>query len=159
MTDVVADRRTGSRQMIGELLKVRERVLALYSELAEQQPFAPERARVFEVLEQFCQALIDYTADAHFRLYRYVDEKRERRLAVAQVAERVYGGILETTDTILLFNDQYDFSRGRKAIDVSTLEQDLSTLGERLADRIDLEDQIIGALSGRPASVERRHSA
>jgi regulator of sigma D len=158
MTDVVTDRRTGSRQMIGELLKVRERVLALYSELAEQQPFASERTQVFDVLEQFCQALIDYTADAHFRLYRYVDEKRERRLAVAQVAERVYSGILETTDTILLFNDQYDFTRGRKAIDVSTLDKDLSRLGERLADRIDLEDQIISALSGR-AETDRRRSA
>lgn len=159
MVHVVADRRTGSRQMIGELLKVRERVLALYSDLAEQQPFSSENTRVFELLEQFCQALIDYTADAHFRLYRYVDEKRERRRAVAEVAERVYSGILSTTDAILLFNDGYDFSRGRKAIDLTNLEQDLSRLGERLADRIEFEDQILGALSGTRGMVERRRSA
>jgi regulator of sigma D len=155
----VVDRRTGSQQMIGELLKVRERVLALYSELARQQPFTSDRTRVLDVLEQFCQALIDYTADAHFRLYRYVDEKRERRRAVIDVAEQVYGDILSTTDAILLFNDSYDFSRGRKMIDISNLEADLSRLGERLADRVDREDQIIAALSGRPATVERRRSA
>lgn len=158
MVQVLADRRTGSQQMVAELLKVRERMLALYSELARQQPFT-DRERVLDLLEQFCQTLIDYTADAHFRLYRHVDERRERRRAVVEVAERVYGDILATTDAILLFNDRYDFSRGRKLVDITSLDEDLSRLGERLADRIELEDQIIAALSGRPAAVERRRSA
>jgi regulator of sigma D len=159
MVQVLTDRRTGSQQMVAELLKVRERMLALYGELARQQPFGHDRERILDLLEQFCQTLIDYTADAHFRLYRHVDERRERRRAVAEVAERVYGEILATTDTILLFNDRYDFSRGRKALDITNLEQDLSQLGERLADRIELEDQIIAALGGRSGMVERRRSA
>lgn len=150
MSDVIEDRRVGSRKMILELLGVRDRLLALYRDLAERQPFEASGA-VIDLLEQFCQALIDYTADTHFRLYRYVDEKRERRRPVLEIAERVYPGILTTTDAILLFNDKYDFSRGRKTISVETLEQDLSLLGERLADRIELEDQVIQVLGREPA--------
>lgn len=140
------DRRTGSQEMIGELLRLRERVLALYRDLADAQRTMPNSPRVHDLLETFCQTLIDYTAGAHFRLYRHLDEKRERRRAVVEVAERVYGRILYTTDAILLFNDRYDFVRNGRPSCAATLAQDLSTLGERLADRIDLEDQVIEAL-------------
>ena len=150
MSDVIEDRRVGSRKMIQELLGVRDRLLGLYRDLAELHPFDPQ-GPVLDLLEQFCQALIDYTADTHFRLYRYVDEKRERRQAVLDVAERVYPGILSTTDAILHFNDKYDFTRGRKAIVLETLEEDLSRLGERLADRIELEDQVIQVIARDPA--------
>lgn len=147
MTETVIDRRTGTRQMIRELLGVRDRLLALYRDLADKQALADEH-RARELLERFCQALIDYAADTHFRLYRYIDERRERRQAVVQVADRVYGAILETTDDILEFNDRYDFNKARGPVDVSGLEADLSRLGERLADRIELEDQVIAALQG-----------
>lgn len=149
MPDVMEDRRAGSRKMIQELLGVRDRLLALYRDLAAQQPFSAKAS--VDLLEQFCEALIDYTADAHFRLYRYVDEKRERRRSVLEVAERVYAGVLATTDEILQFNDKYDFSRGRKSLNLEALDKDLSRLGERLADRIELEDQIIGVLASEAA--------
>lgn len=144
--DAVKERRTASRAMIRELVGVRDHVLALYSELASKHPFT-DTAPVTRLLEEFCQSLIDYTADTHFRLYRYIDEKRERRRPVIELADQVYPRILDSTDAILDFNDKYDFTRGREQIDLSTLEDDLSRLGERLADRIDLEDQVIAALS------------
>jgi regulator of sigma D len=144
--EVVKERRAASRAMIKELVGVRDHVLALYADLAAKHPFA-ETAPVTRMLETFCQSLIDYTADTHFRLYRYIDEKRERRRPVIEIADRVYPGILDSTDAILDFNDKYDFTRGRETIDLSSLESDLSRLGERLADRIELEDQIIAALS------------
>jgi regulator of sigma D len=147
------DRRAGSRKMIQELLSVRDRLLALYRDLAAQQPFSAKAS--VDLLEQFCQALIDYTADAHFRLYRYVDEKRERRRAVLEIAESVYAGVLTTTDEILKFNDRYDFSQGRKSLNLTTLDHDLSRLGECLADRIELEDQIIRVLAAEAAQRER----
>ena len=145
MTDTVIDRRTGTREMIRELLGVRDRLLALYRDLADKEALANGR-RSRELLERFCQVLIDYAADTHFRLYRYIDERRERRTAVVEIADRVYGAILETTDDILEFNDKYDLNKARGPVDVSGLERDLSRLGERLADRIELEDQVIAAL-------------
>lgn len=144
--DATQDRRSASRAMIRELVGVRDHVLALYGDLAAKHPFDDTR-QVSRMLEDFCQSLIDYTADTHFRLYRYIDEKRERRKAVIEVADRVYAGILDSTDAILNFNDKYDFTRGRETVDLSNLEADLSRLGEGLADRIELEDEIIAVLS------------
>jgi regulator of sigma D len=80
-------------------------------------------------------------------LYRYVDEKKERRRAVLELADKIYPTILSTTDSILDFNDKYDFEHNRDAISLETLEQDLSRLGESIADRIELEDQLIQVLS------------
>ncbi|MGE0371327.1 MAG: Rsd/AlgQ family anti-sigma factor [Gammaproteobacteria bacterium] len=142
----IQERRQSSHRMIEELVGVRDHMLSLYSELAAQHPFRNDGS-VPDLLEQFCQLLIDYTADTHFRLYRYVDEKIERRRAVLEVADKIYPTILTTTDSILEFNDKYDFENNREKISLESLEQDLSRLGERLADRIELEDQLIQVLS------------
>jgi regulator of sigma D len=144
--NAVPERRRNSHHLIQELVSVRDHMLALYSDLAAQHPFKDEES-VTGLLEQFCQLLIDYTADAHFRLYRYVDDKIERRRAVLDLADKIYPTILSTTDSILDFNDKYDFQSNREAISLETLEQDLSQLGESIADRIELEDQLIQVLS------------
>ena len=144
--NVFQERRTASIHLIQELVNNRTEMLALYSELAAQHPYEND-PETLDLLEQFCQALIDYTAEAHFRLYRYIDEGRERRRAVLRVADRVYPSIVTTTQAILDFNDKYDF--GDRTPDLSELERDLSELGERLADRIELEDQVIRVLLGR----------
>ena len=34
------------------------------------------------MVRRFCQALVDYAATAHFQLYRYIVENKERRQAV-----------------------------------------------------------------------------
>lgn len=134
------DRRANSRGMIDELVNVRAQMLSLYSELAAQQPFEDDES-VSELLEQFCQSLIDYTADAHFRLYRFIDERKERRRAVIEIADQVYPRIVSTTQTILDFNDKYDITDHGDML--AALEGDLSVLGENLADRIELEDEVI----------------
>ncbi len=138
--NVFQERRLASMHLIQELVDVRTEMLSLYSELAAQHPFDDSETTI-DLLEQFCQALIDYTADAHFRLYRYIDERKERRRAILAVADRVYPGIVTTTQAILDFNDKYDFTDKSPCLD--ELERDLSRLGECLADRIELEDQVI----------------
>lgn len=143
--DVIQERRVGSQRMISELVGVRDEMLSLYSDLAAQHPFEDVDS-VTELLEQFCQALIDYTASAHFRLYRYMDEKRERRRALLEVADKVYPTIVSTTDTILDFNDKYDTDKNNGGCPLDGLEGDLSKLGEKLADRIEVEDRVIEAL-------------
>ncbi|HED40343.1 MAG TPA: Rsd/AlgQ family anti-sigma factor [Chromatiales bacterium] len=134
------DRRANSHGMIDELVNVRAQMLSLYGELAAQHPFEDDES-VTELLEQFCQSLIDYTADSHFRLYRFIDERKERRRAVIEIADQVYPKIVSTTQTILDFNDKYDISEHSELIEA--LEGDLSKLGENLADRIELEDEVI----------------
>ncbi len=110
------------------------------------RPFKPGQD-VQMVLKEFCETLVDYTASAHFQLYRFIEEGRERRKAVLKVADKVYPKISETTEKILDFNDSYDFDE--HCDNISRLSDDLSQLGEILADRIQMEDQVVNALQGQ----------
>jgi regulator of sigma D len=145
------DRRSRSREKLTTLVKTRTETLALYTELANQRPFEADEV-TNEALQEFCQALIDYAASAHFQLYRYISDKLERRTPVLELADRIYPKIVRTTDSILRFNDKYesvDLLNGDEEILV-LLDSDLSRLGETLAERIHLEDQVIGAMTGQP---------
>ena len=136
---MVQERRAQSLDRLRSLVRTRTETLSLFSELASKRPFKPEPV-VQELLQTFCEALVDYTASAHFQLYRFIQDGSERRRDVLQAAQDVYDQIAETTGQILDFNDKYDCE------DLSALAEDLSRLGEVLADRINLEDRIIGAL-------------
>ena len=88
---------------------------------------------------------MDYTASAHFQLYRFIDEGTERRQNVLEISEKVYPNIANTTQQILDFNEKYDCED--HCNNLSSLDDDLSLLGEILADRILYEDQVIEALT------------
>lgn len=139
-----ADRRSQSQSDVSALVLSRSGTLSLYADLASHRPYS-ENEKFSEELKKFCQALIDYTASAHFQLYQHLDENKERRRPVMNVANEVYSAIAKTTDLILTFNDRY----GEDA-DISShmehVEHDLSILGEALADRILNEDMIIDAM-------------
>lgn len=144
------DRRGRSREKLANLVKTRSETLSLYSELANHRPFEADEV-TSEALQEFCQALIDYAASAHFQLYRFISDRLERRTQVLELADRIYPKIVQTTDSILRFNDKYeevDLTNGDREILV-LLDSDLSRLGETLAERIQLEDQVIGAMTGQ----------
>lgn len=140
----VQNRRNDSRQNLNSLLGARKETLSLYSELAGLRPFKEEDG-VAVVLQEFCETLMDYTASAHFQLYRFLEDGRERRAIVRKVAEKIYPNISLTTEQFLDFNDKYEAEQ--KGQHFSSLDNDLSSLGEILADRILYEDQVISAFS------------
>ncbi len=143
------ERRGKSHEKLATLVQTRSHTLSLYSSLANQRPFDLDNISNSS-LQEFCQALIDYAASAHFQLYRYISDRLERRGAVLEVAEGVYPQIIDTTDSILRFNDKYegaDLGNGDPEL-LELLDADLSNLGETLAERIQLEDKIIGAMAG-----------
>ena len=142
-TEVTIDRRADSHKAIQRLIDHRTEMLTLYSELATHRPFK-ETPQIIELLQRFCQSLIDYTADAHLRLYQFIENNNERRVSMLSVAKRIYPRIADATDTILDFNDLYDSLEQCK--DLHKLENELSKLGEILADRIELEDQLINVI-------------
>lgn len=139
------DRRQRSREKLDALVSSRTTTLALLTELASRQPFNPEPS-MEKALREFCEALIDYTASAHFQLYRYLSDNRERRASVLSIADEIYPKIIETTDQILRFNDKYESMSLDNSVEF--LAVDLSNLGECIADRIQLEDTVISAMSG-----------
>ena len=139
------DRRGNAAEKLDVLVSSRTATLSLLADLATRQPFHPEPS-MEKALREFCEALIDYTASAHFQLYRYLSDNRERRNSVLIIADRLYPTIIDTTDVILRFNDKYE----SMSLDISVefLASDLSNLGECLADRIQSEDQVIVAMRG-----------
>ncbi|MGB5259619.1 MAG: Rsd/AlgQ family anti-sigma factor [Gammaproteobacteria bacterium] len=138
------DRRHKSREKLEALVEARTETLAMLAELADRQPFQPDPG-MEKALRKFCEALIDYTASAHFQLYRYLADNKERRETVLMIADELYPKIVETTDTILRFNDKYEAMSLDTSIEF--LAVDLSNLGECIADRIQYEDQVITAMS------------
>ncbi len=143
------DRRGGGRKMIEHLLSERREMLILFCRVAGLDPFA-DRGASLDVLQAFCQILVDYMAAAHFSLYQRIVEGTERRQGVLALADEIYGRIEVCTETAIWFNDKYDHVRPETS--AADLHADLSVLGEALATRIELEDRLIGALSARAPS-------
>jgi regulator of sigma D len=140
------DRRSKSSEKLDALVSARNETLTLLTELAGRQPFHANQS-MEQALRRFCEALIDYTASAHFQLYRYLSDNRERRASVLALADELYPKIVETTDMILRFNDKYEAMSLDNSVEFLAL--DLSSLGECIADRIQYEDRVISAMGGR----------
>lgn len=141
--EVPVERRARSQQDIGKLVESRNETLSLLSFLASKQPFVGNHDTQV-LLQNFCESLIDYTASAHFQLYRHIDEEKERRAPVQKIAGEIYPRISDITQSILDFNDKYDCED--HCNDLVELAKDLSNLGELLADRIELEDRLISVM-------------
>lgn len=135
-------RNTTGRQ-IRHLLDERRELLALLlriSTLTHHGRDYPDD----DLLEKFCELVVDYIAAGHFGLYqRFVDGK-ERRNQVAVLANKVYPEIEKTTQVALAFSEKYKIDGQHDRPD--KLERDLSELGEALTMRIELEDKLITAM-------------
>ena len=132
--------------MVKNLLAERQEVLVAYCRLAGLEPYTLDKP-VRRRLEEFCQLLMDYIAFGHFEIYRRISEGNERRSGVLKVARTVYPKIADTTSQAVAFNDRYDASD--HPLNLETLPHDLSRLGEHLAIRMELEDQLVGTLVQR----------
>ena len=138
-----------SSDVVDKLLTERMEMLSLYCRIAGVEPYASENnnnhGATQELLQEFCQVLVDYIAAGHFGLYERIINGQERRRNIAELAKNLYSRIAETTQIAVEFNDKYDCE---DYCDISDdFESDLSYLGEQLALRIELEDQIIASLS------------
>lgn len=135
-----AERRNRTQAMITELLQERQQVWSLYCSVAGLEPFTPDKP-VKSLLQDFCQVLVDYISLGHFGIYQRITNGKERRTKVIQIAEKIYPAIAEATDSAIEFNDKYEKLNGDDVL--KNLSKDLSLLGEDLAKRIELEDQLI----------------
>lgn len=140
------DRRSGTRSLIDNMLSERQRMLVLFERLAGVAPYADEMPDD-KLLREFSQILVDYIASGHFGLYERISEGKERRRGVVELAEELYPRIANTTQVAVEFNDVYEKMNG-ESMD-GELNNMLSKLGEELAVRIELEDQLITEMLGR----------
>lgn len=140
------ERRGGTHEMVQKLLTERQEMLSMFCRVAGLEPFKDTTPSV-DVLQEFCQVLVDYSAFGHFEIYERIVAGRERRTRVVEVAREVYPRIAEASEVAVEFNDKYDASD--HALDLHQLDRDMGKLGEELAMRIEMEDRIIEALTSR----------
>ena len=154
-SDTINERRARTRNEIKRLIKERNSVLSQYYNLAKHADDAEiDINNTVELLEEFCQELVDYMATGHFEIYRRIEEGNERRNEITKLAEKIMPRINDTTQIAVAFNDLYDKTENINEETVKQLPNHLSKLGKELATRIELEDQFINALlvsSDRPA--------
>lgn len=129
--------------MINKLLQERQDVLVLFCQVAGLEPYTRSES-LESLLQDFCQILVDYTAFGHFEVFGHISNGRERRSEVIKVAEAIYPEFLKASDGAVSFNDKYDLSD--HALSFEDLADDLSRLGEELANRIELEDRLIATM-------------
>jgi regulator of sigma D len=154
----IAERRAVTQETVQKLITERTEMLALYCQMAGLEPYKNSKngknSRTKpsqEMLQKFCQVLVDYIAAGHFSLYERIVNGTERRQQVSTLAENLYPQIAHSTEAALDFNDKYDC--GDHCEIGLSFADDLSRLGEKLASRIELEDRMIKHL------IESRRSS
>lgn len=143
ITQSLSERRQQTNKLVQELLEERKEVWSVYSQIAEMQPFRSDQPLEI-MIQQFCQILIDYVSLAHFGIFQRIGDGNERRRGVVHLAQQIYPRISAATEAAVQFNDTYEKVDGNSLR--RTLAEDLSKLGEELAARFELEDQLIQSL-------------
>ena len=136
------ERRQGTQKLVDNLLHERQQMWLLYEQLAGVDPYKSTAKP--ESLKSFVEILVDYIAAAHFGLYERIVNGKERRQGVVKVAKSLYPKIASSTDAAVAFNDKYEDKSFEEIPE--ELSRYLSTLGENLALRIELEDKLIAEM-------------
>ena len=133
------ERRQRAVQLIVELQNERKHLWAFYCQLGELKPFS-DLELVKTKLTKFAEVLVDYVSLGHFGLYERILAGAERRESVKTLAVKIYPEFSKVTDMTVSFNDKYD--KAKTPSEFNSLADDLSVLGESLAKRFDIEDQL-----------------
>jgi len=155
------DRRARTQKEIKQLIAERNNVLTQFYNLTSHidEYDVDNLESLKELLQDFCQNLVDYIATGHFEIYRRIEDGIERRQEITELSDAAFHKIISTTNAAIDFNDQYDFSNNLNPDALKNFSSQLSTLGKNLATRIELEDKFINTLlSPKPRLVYSAHS-
>lgn len=100
---------------------------------------------VVQTLHSFCEAMVDYSSRGHFNVYeqllKHISENNAQHLDITNV---LLGKIHDTTDKIVIFDDEYGAVEKLSIQDVGHFSGRLSRLGEVLTERFNYEDELMG---------------
>ncbi|AAO09673.1 Rsd/AlgQ family anti-sigma factor [Vibrio vulnificus] len=136
----------GSSEVIDHWLETRQSLIVEYCKLAALQPCST-KSNVLELpspheLQQFCQHLVDYISEGHFKIYDMVMDKwRATGFEATTEINETYAKIVLTTEPLLSFTDMYA-SVGEDD-PLESFEPDLSKVGEIIELRFEVEDHLI----------------
>lgn len=134
-----------AQSVIQRWLAERNELLVLYCRLTgkRKDKVLPDQQQ----LNQFCDILIDYVSAGHFEVYEQVVSMCDHHGAHSlQLLQELFPKISKTTDIVVDFNDKYAAAHSDEEL-MAELDKDLSKLGEAIALRVELEDQLIDTLS------------
>ncbi|MGK0498500.1 MAG: regulator of sigma D [Oceanicoccus sp.] len=139
----VKERWSGVNQLIDRWLQERQEIVVQFCALSGVHELSRDDATADTRLERFCQLLVDYVSAGHFEIYyELIREAEAFKDGSADIANALMPQITVTTEVAMNFNDKYANAAGPLA----KLPKHLSKLGEVLASRMELEDQLIDAL-------------
>lgn len=133
----------GVSELIDRWLQERQDLLGMFVELPQLQLSDD----VPGALKRFGDILVDYASSWHFGVYEnLLVEAGQFNDGGVQLAKELEPKIQQTTNSIVDFNDQYEDLTSLRIQDVYQLGERLSSLGEALAERFEMEDQLIEQL-------------
>ena len=98
------ERRSRTHKEIKQLIEERNSVLSQYYNLAKLTENPEEDlTETRELLEEFCQELVDYMAIGHFEIYRRIEEGNERRDEITTLADKIMPRINPTPQIAITF--------------------------------------------------------
>ena len=129
--------------LVSQWLEERRLLLAQYGNLANIAPFSARNTMHRELLRAFCQSMVDYLSRVHFEVFEklYQLETFVSQLTSKSRLEELTKRVELSTDHFLDFNDKY-----LATDDLAALSSDLSILGEELAKRFEIEDEVIATI-------------
>ena len=137
----------GSSEVIDHWLDTRQNLIVEYWKLAALKPshnkkIAIEQLPSPEELQNFCQHVVDYISEGHFKIYDMVMQKWESTgFSPTEDINTTYFKIVNTTDPLLNYTDKY--ADVGVEDELEDFDFDLSQIGEVLEERFELEDQLI----------------
>lgn len=136
----------GSSEVIDHWLETRQSLIVEYCKLAALQPCSTNAALSSlptpKELQVFCQQLVDYISQGHFKIYDMVMDKwRATGFEATDEINQTYAKIVLTTEPLLNFTDKYA-AVGEKDL-LELFDKDLSVIGEIIEARFAVEDHLI----------------
>ena len=100
---------------------------------------------VVQELHHFCEAMVDYSARGHFNVYeQLLTHIATHSVKHVATTNALLGNIHDTTDKIIIFDDEYGAVEKLSIQDIGHFSGRLSRLGEVLTERFNLEDELMG---------------
>ncbi|GLS27127.1 sigma D regulator [Marinibactrum halimedae] len=133
----------GVNDLIDRWLQERQELLVEYCGLSAVKQFSDNDPENGPKLRHLCQLTVDYVSAGHFEVYEQLIKEAQDfdDTDALKAAAKLYQVVDKTTEQLLDFNDKY-----QEIDDLSTLTEDLSSIGESLETRFEAEDKMIAVL-------------
>lgn len=100
---------------------------------------------VVQELHHFCEAMVDYSSRGHFNVYeQLLMHIAQHNVKHVETTSVLLGKIHDTTDKIIIFDDEYGAVEKLSIQDIGHFSGRLSRLGEVLTERFNYEDELMG---------------